>query len=834
MVTASNPILAHTALPRRLQVSLSKSLALACGVLLFIAIANAVLMIQATNRLEEVANVVNVSGKLRMLSQKMALLSVTAPDNETPSQLKALINDYDTALAALQQGGSAYGLNIKPLSPEVRPSLTSLNNAWSAFKPLLAANPGGTVGEASIVAESEGLLSDAETLIKELTANANIVKRETSFWVIALLLLETCAFASIVLFFRRRVIAPLIQLTLSAREFSRGNYQHRIPFTTQNEIGELIAASNFAADKISSLIKQTRRDNMRLRRTQVMNRVLADNSIVGVYTARQGNLEYANQVILDMWGCASLSRLKSLNVLDLVVEEERPAILRRIHQSLRGEPGNDIFQLRAKRLDGRLMVLEIFSSSIKLGTDRINMGVVMDITARKEQREQLEYLATHDVLTGLANRTLFNDHLQQAIAQANRKHSGAAVLMIDLDDFKVINDSLGHRAGDILLQQVGERIRQCIREGGTAARLGGNEFMVLVPDAASSEVASAVATKIQHALFRSFNLDGTEIFVRASIGVALYPEDGDQSALIEHADLALYLAKKEGRSSVHFYSEELNTYNKRKQQLASQLHRAQELGEFSLVYQPKVCLQSGRIVGAEVLLRWRHSEEGYIPPGEFIPLAEETGLITQIGEWVLKTACAQSVEWQAAGLPPIPLAVNLSARQLFNYDLVEMVSQVLSASGLDPRYLELELTETMVMEHRETAIGAIAQLRKLGIAISMDDFGTGYSSLTYLKHLPIDNLKLDKTFIDYVATIPADAEIVKKVIEMGHVLGLAIVAEGVETAEQVAFLHAHDCDQVQGFFFCRPLPAHEFVVLLRQRHVYDCPSENAPEGACDR
>ncbi|WP_461517103.1 EAL domain-containing protein [Porticoccus sp.] len=803
--------------------SLSKSLLLAAGVLLLIAITNAVLMIRASSHLEEVANVVNVSGKLRMMSQKMALLSLANQvDNSTSPQLKRLIADYDAALGALEQGGHAFGLNIKPLPSEIHPFLAILHNKWSKFKTLLTTNPGSAVGVVSIVADSEGLLSDAETLVKELTANAGVAKRDTSIWVMVLLLLETLTFGALVLFFHWRIIKPLKLLTISAREFSRGNYQHRIPFTAKNEIGELITASNFSADKISSLIKQTRRDNMRLRRTQVMNRVLADNSIVGIYTVRQGNLEYANQVILDMWGCSSLSSLKSLNLLDLMAEEERPAILRRIHQSLRGEPGNSIFQVRAKRLDGRLMDLEIFSSTIKLGTDRINMGVVMDITARKEQREQLEYLATHDVLTGLANRTLFNDHLQQAITQAKRKHSGAAVLMINLDDFKVINDSLGLRAGDMLLQQVGTRISQCMRECDTVARLGGDAFMVLIPDAGNSEAASVVANKIQNAMFRPFNLDSSEIFVRACIGIALYPQDGNQNELVEHADLALYLAKKEGHSSVHFYSEKLDTYNKRKQQLASQLHRALQLNEFSLVYQPKVCLQSGKILGAEVLLRWCHSEEGYIPPGEFIHLAEETGLITQIGEWVLKTACAQSVEWQAAGLPPTPLAVNLSARQLFNYDLVNMVGQTLSASGLDPRYLELELTETMLMEHRETAIEAIAQLRKLGIAISMDDFGTGYSSLTYLKHLPIDNLKLDKTFIDHVATIPTDGEIVKKVIEMGHVLGLTIVAEGVETAEQVAFLHAHDCDQIQGFFFSRPLPADEFATLLRERRIYDC------------
>lgn len=822
MITISEPAQDRFIGAHWFQVSLSRSLFLAFGILLLISVVNVVLLTQASSHLEDVVNVTNVSGKLRMLSQKMALLSVIGNKDDPISQeLHRSIDDYDAALEALEHGGRAFGLSIKPASALVRPYLTILHSDWSEFKSLLAMLPTSMEKEAVITSESQKLLSDAEDLVKQLTANADEVKRNTSFWVMILLFLETFIFATLVLFFRRKIIVPLRQLTVSARELSQGNYQHRIEFTAHNEIGELITASNSAAEKISSLIKQIRKDNMSLRRTQVMNRLLADNSIVGIYTIRDGSLEYANQVMLDIWGCASFSRLQSLNILDLVAEEDRSSVIRRIVHSLRGDPGNDIFELRAKRLDGRLMNLEIFSSTIQLGTDRINMGIVMDITARHEQREQLEYLATHDVLTGLANRTFFNNHLKLVIAQAKRKHSGAAVLMIDLDDFKVVNDSLGHSSGDLILQQVGERISHCIRECDTVARLGGDEFMVLLPCAANDEAASVVAAKIQNEMFQPFSLNGNEIFVRASIGIAMYPKDGDKDQLVQRADLALYLAKKEGHSSVRFYTSNLDTYNKRKHHLASQLHRALQLNELSLVYQPKICLKSGEMVGAEVLLRWHHGEEGYISPGEFIPIAEETGLIVEIGEWVFKEACEHSVMWQKAGLSPIPLAVNLSVRQLFNYNLLEVVNQTLETTGLEPAYLELELTETMVMEHKQTAIETMSEIRKLGIAISMDDFGTGYSSLTYLKHLPIDNLKLDKSFIDHVATIPSDGEIVKKVIEMGHVLGLTIIAEGVETAEQVQFLCEHGCDEIQGFFFSPPLPSSEFVALLRERHLYN-------------
>ncbi len=822
MLKASDVTQYVTLLVRRSYVSLSKSLFVVFGVLLLISAANVALLTQASSRLEDFVNVTNVSGKLRMLSQKMVLLSVMDNKNDLISQqLNASIDDYDAALDALENGGSVFGLSLIPASSAVRPYLATLHSEWSVFKLLLAMSPSGADREARIILESQQLLSGAEDLVKELTANAYEVKRDTSFWVMTLLFLETFTFAALVLFFHRSIIAPLRLLTVNARELSRGNYQHRIESTARNEIGELITASNFAADKISSLIQHIRKDNMRLRRIQVMNRVFADNSIVGIYTIRQGSLEYANQVMLDMWGFDSISGFESVNILDLVAEEERSSVLKRIHQSLRGKPGSDIFQLRARRLDGQFMHLEIFSSSIQLGTERFNTGMVIDITTRHEQREQLEHLATHDVLTGLANRTLFNSHLKHAIAQAKRKHSGAAVLMIDLDDFKVINDSLGHSSGDLILQQVGERISNCLRECDTLARLGGDEFMVLLPCAANDDAASVVTAKIQNAMFQPFSLNGTEIFVRACIGIALYPRDGDNDQLVQRADLALYLAKKDGHSSVRFYTSELDAYNKRKHYLASQLHRALQLNEFSLVYQPKICLKSGEIVGAEVLLRWCHGDEGYISPGEFIPIAEETGLITDIGEWVLNKACEHGVMCQKAGLPRVPLAVNLSVRQLFNYNLLEVVNQTLKTTGMEPGYLELELTETMVMEHKQTATETMTQIRKLGIAISMDDFGTGYSSLTYLKHLPIDNLKLDKTFIDHVATIPSDGEIVKKVIEMGHVLGLTIIAEGVEKAEQVRFLCEHGCDQIQGFFFSRPLAPSEFVALLRNRHSYN-------------
>ena len=445
------------------------------------------------------------------------------------------------------------------------------------------------------------------------------------------------------------------------------------------------------------------------------------------------------------------------------------------------------------------------------------------ITARKQ--ESLYRLAHYDALTGLPNRLLFFDRLQQALSQAARHGTLLGVMLLDLDRFKAINDSFGHTAGDALLQAVGRRIGECIRDGDTVARLGGDEFTLLLQDIRQTQHAALVAQKIIEALQQPFLLNGYEVTVNTSIGIALYPLCRDAETLLKHADTAMYKAKEEGGNGYRFYTDAMSSADTRRLSLEAQLRKAIERDELVLHYQPQVDLVSGRLLGAEALLRWQHPEHGLIPPGEFIPLAEETGLIVPIGEWVLRAACAQNRAWQNAGLAPLRVAVNVSGRQFRHLDLLETIYKTLEDTGLDSRYLEIELTEGVLMQDTVVALQTLHALSAMGVLISIDDFGTGYSSLSYLKRFPIDMLKIDRSFVQDIATDPDDTAIVQAIIAMSHGLGIKTIAEGVETREQLDFLRRHQCDAVQGYCLSRPLPAEAFTQFLRdmpQALLLDC------------
>jgi diguanylate cyclase (GGDEF)-like protein len=392
-----------------------------------------------------------------------------------------------------------------------------------------------------------------------------------------------------------------------------------------------------------------------------------------------------------------------------------------------------------------------------------------------------------------------------------------AVLLLDLDRFKVINDSLGHAFGDKLLGAVAQRLRQIVREADTVARLGGDEFVILLAEVAEVDDAGLVAAKILRLLAEPHRLDEREITLTASLGVSLFPRDSDDGAtLIRNADMAMYRAKRDGRSAFAFYSPEMNRRIRETLDLEGALRQALERDEFRLHYQPKVDLPSGRVIGCEALVRWHHPQRGMVSPADFIPLAEETGLIVPLGTWVLKEACRQARAWQDAGLPALNIAVNLSARQFRKGDLPQLVEEFLRETGLNPSLLELELTESMVMDDPAGAERTMRTLKELGVRLSLDDFGTGYSSLNYLRRFPVDSLKIDRSFIRDVATDPSGASVVTSVIDIAHNLGLTAVAEGVETREQLVFLLGCGCDMLQGFLFSKPLPAEEFADLLRE------------------
>ena len=435
-----------------------------------------------------------------------------------------------------------------------------------------------------------------------------------------------------------------------------------------------------------------------------------------------------------------------------------------------------------------------------------------------EKEDKLNYLAYHDVLTGLPGRTLFHDRLVQAVTNAHRHGDKLGVLFIDLDHFKNINDSLGHYAGDMLLKQVAALFTACMREDDTVARLGGDEFVVILASMASEDEAWMVSQKILKLMIEPFTIEAHELFVTCSIGIALYPKDGDDAkTLLQSADGALYLAKNKGRNNAQFCTAEMNAKALERLTLESELRQAINRQEFLLHYQPRVDMVSGEITGMEALVRWQHPVQGLLYPTKFIPVAEESGLIVPLGEWVLRTACEQNKAWQLAGLKPVSIAVNLSARQFKQQDLVERVSRILKETELDPSYLELELTESMVMQNVEAAITTLNQFKAIGVKLSIDDFGIGYSSLNYLKHFPIGFLKIDQSFVRDITTNRDDAIIAKIIISMAHDLGLRVIAEGVETEEQKFFLCLHHCDEMQGYFFSMPIPAEEFEILLKER-----------------
>jgi diguanylate cyclase (GGDEF)-like protein len=429
--------------------------------------------------------------------------------------------------------------------------------------------------------------------------------------------------------------------------------------------------------------------------------------------------------------------------------------------------------------------------------------------------ERVEYLAYHDGLTGLPNRSLFSKLLGQSINEAHRYDRQLAVAFLDLDRFKQINDTLGHDAGDQLLREVSTRLKGCVRGSDSVARLGGDEFVVLLPDLGDPKYAASVALKILAVIAKPFTLIGREFRVTASIGISAYPQDGlDEQTLTKNADIAMYQAKAEGKNNFQFYSAALNANSLERLALESSLRHALERNEFRLCYQAKCDIGTGRITGMEALLRWAHPDLGLLVPMQFIPMAEETGLIVPIGRWVLETACSQNVAWQNAGAPPLNIAVNLSARQFADERLLEDVRAALETVGMDPGLLELEISESVLIRDVDTTLRILTALKGLGIRIAIDDFGVGYSSLTTLQRFPLDTIKIDRSLIRSIAVDAENWGLADAVITMGRNLSLTVVAQGVETSEQAEYLRAHACDEFQGFYLNRPLPPEEFTALL--------------------
>jgi len=557
-------------------------------------------------------------------------------------------------------------------------------------------------------------------------------------------------------------------------------------------------------------VAATRRQQHKL---EHMKTLILENSLDLICTLdTQGCFLEVSAATQTVLGCEP-AELMGTHIEKLVHPEALASFQREFQAVLQGRRMRD-FECRFVRESGQTVYLT-WSAVLSRDHDVI-VSVGRDVTERKQAEQRIRYLATHDGLTDLPNRNLIQDRIQQAITHARRSGRLLALLFLDLDRFKVINDGYGHPFGDAVLKAAAEQLVALVREGDTVARQGGDEFLILLADLRNASDAYIVAQKLVENLERPLVVQSREVHLSGSIGVAVFPQDGETAdALIGNADVAMYRAKNLGRNTYQFFTREMSEETQRRVNLETRLHDAVAMGQLQLVYQPMVNLASGGITGCEALLRWHHPELGVVSPAHFIPIAEDSGLIVPIGDWVLRTACAQAKTWWDAGLPPVTVAVNISARQFLQQDVVSWVMDTLLKTGLPPELLELELTETLIAQDVEKVITTFGQLRDVGVKLSIDDFGTGYSSLGYLKRFPADTLKIDRSFVRDMLTDPEDATIVLAVISLAHNLEFNVIAEGVETEQHCHFLRQHHCDEIQGYYFSKPVPAAEFEAMLR-------------------
>jgi diguanylate cyclase (GGDEF)-like protein/PAS domain S-box-containing protein len=499
-------------------------------------------------------------------------------------------------------------------------------------------------------------------------------------------------------------------------------------------------------------------------------------------------------------------------------ERDQPGLT--VLRALLREQKEGCVTLRNYRKDGTLFWNELRISPVRNARGHVThfVGVLNDITETKRYQDQLEHHVNHDALTGLPNRHLLRDRLQQAISRADRRELQSAVMFLDIDHFKLVNDGLGHHVGDALLKDIGSELLALLRPGDTVARFGGDEFVLIVEEIQGHAAATEIAERIVSRLSMPRRIENEEIAVSASVGIAMCPADGETvDSLLRHADTAMYHAKERGRNTYSFYQKEMNACVTEKFTLKTRLARAVDNGELDVHYQPQVRAHDIRVVGFEALARWHHPELGSVAPDRFIPIAEESGLIVPIGEWVLHRACTFAADLHARGVPFCRIAVNLSARQFYQATLTKSIERVLCSTGLPPRFLELEITESMMMGNTEKVLRILGELKEMDVQLAIDDFGTGYSSLGYLRRFPIDHLKIDRSFIDQVAASEHDATIAKAIVSLAHNLGLHVIAEGVETHAQLDFLARNGCDEIQGYLIERPLPEDGVRKFMRSR-----------------
>ncbi len=533
----------------------------------------------------------------------------------------------------------------------------------------------------------------------------------------------------------------------------------------------------------------------------------------------KGRFTFFNDILAN---ALDLSREELLgrNYQDFVKKDELEAISRLFHEIFTTGKSTRNFSYEFTRGNSAIAHIEFsfFPKKNKAGRIVGFRGVGHDITERKRAEAKIQFFATHDGLTGLPNRLMFSQLLNHAIESAKHHKRRLAVFFIDLDRFKIINDTMGHDAGDILLQQVSQRFLQSVRAADVVGRMGGDEFIILIEEVRELDKVAEIAHKVLANVMKPIVLLGEECRVTASLGISVYPKDGeDEQTLIKNADIAMYFAKEEGKNNYQFYSKNIKTLSIERLTLETNLRLALERNELSLHYQAKFDFRTNVISGVEALLRWQNPELGTVTPTQFIPVAEETGLIIPIGKWVLNTVCAQNVAWQKQGLPAVRMSMNLSPRQAADDNLLRDIRDTLKNTGMAPDLLELEISESMVMHNPSRMIAVLAEIKKLGVRLAIDDFGTSYSSLAQIKHFPFDTLKVDRSFIRNISENAEDMAIAKAIITMGKSLSLTVVAEGVETVEEMNFLKENSCDEMQGYYFSKPIAPEDFAHLLHEQ-----------------
>lgn len=562
-------------------------------------------------------------------------------------------------------------------------------------------------------------------------------------------------------------------------------------------------------------ISRHKRTEQALRQSEERYRMLVEHqSDLVVRVDTDGRLQFASPSFCMMFGIDEEQLVG--RELCPIINNSGQGMMKEAMKRLDCYPKSCYYEINSQTLDGPRWIGWAMKGVVdEKGSIEAIVGIGRDITDRKKAEKEILQLAHYDTLTGLPNRSLFHDRLSQAISLSSRNGSSLAVLFLDLDRFKHVNDAFGHQIGDLLLKEVSRRLNSCVRATDTVARIGGDEFVIILNSLVKCSQAGAVASKIVNAMSHPFQLGGHELYSGVSVGIALFPADGtDVDTLLKHADIAMYQAKECGRGTFKFFSPDHNEKMVQRMQLEQALRRAIEHQELFLDYQPQIDNATGAITGVEALVRWNHPQYGLLLPGLFISIAEDTGLIIPLGEWVLRTACHQAKAWQRAGHRQLRMAVNISPRQFQQRGLMPMIDAILQETGCDPKTLELELTETTLMDNPDEAAALLKALKRRGISLAIDDFGTGYSSLSHLKHFPIDRLKIDRSFINDLTHSPEDGAIVEAIIAMAHRLHLEAVAEGVEYREQCTMLHNWGCTTSQGFLFSRPLPAPDLTSLL--------------------